>query len=129
MRYSLFLKDFEIHVSIGIHDEERAAPQRVLVNFVFVVEVEKLNDDINSVIDYDVLKLRARQIAESKHFDLQETFCSELVSVFHDYDSVIAARVSTEKPDVFPDAASVGCRMLWIRDQDLFGKFDPFLFN
>ena len=47
-------------------------------------------------------------IVSRGHIHLQETLCDEILEKMLAHPLVLAARVSTEKPDVYPDCAGVG---------------------
>jgi dihydroneopterin aldolase len=47
-------------------------------------------------------------IVSKGHIHLQETLCDEILEKMLQHPLVVAARVSTEKPDVYPDCAGVG---------------------
>ena len=111
----IFLRDYEIIASIGIHEFERQNPQRIIVD----VSLDLANDTppdtaedrIETVLDYDFLRDRIREIVEGRHFNLQETLCAEILTTCLQPNKVLAARVSTRKPDVYPDCDSVGVEM------------------
>ena len=111
----IFLRDYEIIASIGIHEFERQNPQRIIVD----VSLDLANDTppdtaedrIETVLDYDFLRDRIREIVEGRHFNLQETLCAEIITTCLQPNKVLAARVSTRKPDVYPDCDSVGVEM------------------
>jgi len=102
----IFLRDFRLEVSIGIHSFERARPQAVLVNVDLLLDPARVPqaDDIAEVLDYDFLRDGIRALAVARHFDLQETLCEAILDLCLARGEVIEARVSTEKPDVYPDA-------------------------
>jgi dihydroneopterin aldolase len=54
------------------------------------------------------------------HIQLQETLCDEIMQKMLAHPLVVAARVSSEKPDVYPDCASVGVESFQIKKQQLF---------
>lgn len=114
--YGLFLKDFEIKVRLGIHDFEKAGPQRVRINVALALEASAGEDAIETVLDYDFLRSEITLLVAQGHIALQETLCAEILKLCQARPGVRAARVSTEKPDVYPDCAAVGCRMAWIAD-------------
>lgn len=114
--YALFLRDHEVSARIGIHASERAAPQRLTLNVSLAIRGEAAADDIAETTDYDFLRAAAAEIVASGHLDLQETVCRRMIDACRARPDVAAALVSTEKPDVYPDAAAVGCRMLWRAD-------------
>ena len=114
--YALFLRDHQVLARIGIHAFERAAPQRLILNVCLAIRGEAAADDIAETTDYDFLRAAAAEIVASGHLDLQETVCRRMIDACRARPDVAAALVSTEKPDVYPDAAAVGCRMLWRAD-------------
>lgn len=111
--YALFLRDHEVSARIGVHAFEREAPQRLVLNVSLAIRGEAAADDIAETTDYDFLRAAAAEILSSGHLDLQETVCKRMIDACRARPDVAAALVSTEKPDVYPDAAAVGCRMLW----------------
>ncbi|MEO8009708.1 MAG: dihydroneopterin aldolase [Betaproteobacteria bacterium] len=106
----IFLKNFETRLRIGIHDFEKQARQRVIVNVDLYIDpdgkVER--DQIDETVDYDFVRREIAGLAESGHFNLQETFCEKILAICLARPGVLAARVSSEKLDVYPDCESVG---------------------
>ena len=101
----LFIRDFKLQVSIGIHDFEKKAPQSVVVNVdLLLAPVEKPHGDrIANVLNYDVVHDGIVALAGSRHFNLQETLVDAILDLCLAQPGVIEARVSTEKPDVYKD--------------------------
>ena len=106
----IYLRNFETRVSIGVHDFEKRGSQRVLVNVDLYLEPEgKIrHDSIAETVDYDFLRVEIQRLADSGHFHLQETFCERILAACLARPGVIAVRVASEKPDVYPDCESVG---------------------
>ncbi len=104
----IFVRNFAVTCSIGIHAFERAAPQRVLINIDLWVRSAAATDEIEAVVDYDFLREEVRRLAASRHFNLQETLVAAIADACLARPGVLAARVSTEKPDVYPDCEAVG---------------------
>ena len=106
----IFLKNFETRLSIGIHDFEKQAKQRVVVNVDLFLDpdgkVER--DHIDETVDYDFVRREIVRLADGSHFNLQETFCERLLTICLARPGVVAARVSSEKLDVYQDCESVG---------------------
>ena len=115
MRQRIFLRDYEVVASIGIHEFERQNPQRIIVDVALEIADEvgsgSAEDRIETVLDYDFLRDRIRDIIADRHFNLQETLCAEILEICLVPDAVIGACVSTRKPDVYPDCDSVGVEM------------------
>ncbi len=101
----IFIRDFRLPVSIGIHDFEKEGPQTVVVNIDLLLEpAGKAHDDrIANVLNYDIVHDGIRDLAVSRHFNLQETLVDAILDLCLAQPGVIEARVSTEKPDVYKD--------------------------
>lgn len=110
----LFLRNYELPVRIGVHDFEKTAAQRIVFNvelWVPLASSTPRKDRIDEVVDYDFIRdLIAARVAQG-HVELQETLCDDLLRAMLAHPGVAAARVSTEKPDVYPDCDAVGCEV------------------
>jgi dihydroneopterin aldolase len=114
----LFLRDYEIYINIGVHDFEKKAEQRVILNVDLYIPLAMntpTHDQLNEVVDYDFMRETIKEIAAKGHIQLQETFCDEIVGAMLANPKVLAARVSTSKPDVYPDCHSVGVEVFRIK--------------
>ena len=114
----LFLKAFEINMNIGVHDFEKKGEQRVIINVDLYVPLQSntpSQDDLSEVVDYDFMRQTIADIIATGHIHLQETFCDDIVTAMLQHPKVIAARVSTAKPDVYPDCHSVGVEVFRIK--------------
>ena len=114
----LFLRDYEVLINIGVHDFEKKGEQRVLINvdlFIPLNESTPTHDSLDEVVDYDFMRSTiAKRMAEG-HVHLQETLCDDVIKAMLAHPKVLAARVSTEKPDVYPDCQSVGVEVFRIK--------------
>ena len=73
------------------------------------------HDSLDEVVDYDFMRSTiAKRMAEG-HVHLQETLCDDVIKAMLAHPKVRAARVSTEKPDVYPDCQSVGVEVFRIK--------------
>jgi dihydroneopterin aldolase len=101
----IFIRDFRLKVSIGIHDFEKEGPQTVVVNVDLLLGPDEKahNDRIGNVLNYDVVHDGIIALAKSRHFNLQETLVDAILDLCLVQPGVIEARVSTEKPDVYGD--------------------------
>jgi dihydroneopterin aldolase len=116
----IFLHGFALDVSIGFHDFEREAPQRVLIDVDLFVPAEHSTprqDEVAEVLDYDFIRQSVAELARSRHFNLQETLIDGIVELCLARAAVRAVRVSTQKPDVYPDCRTVGVEVLRFRDE------------
>src|SRR5262245_19171576 len=101
----IFIRDFKLKVSIGIHDFEKEAPQTVVVNVDLLLAPpgKAHNDRIANVLNYDTVHGGIVKLAGSQHFNLQETLVEAILDLCLAQPGVVEARVSTEKPDVYKD--------------------------
>jgi dihydroneopterin aldolase len=114
----LFLRNYEVQINIGVHDFEKKGEQRVLINvdlFIPLAMSTPQADQLDEVVDYDFMRNTiARRMAQG-HIHLQETLCDDVVRAMLAHPKVRAVRVSTEKPDVYPDCESVGVEVFQVK--------------
>ncbi len=113
VRFATILEGLELVMGLGIHAEELAAPQRVIVNVRMEIEypVPPSEDRIEAVLDYDFLREGIRALASTRHFHLQETLCEAIAALCLADARVVRVTVRSMKPDIYPDAA-VGCEIV-----------------
>jgi len=114
----LFLQNYEIYINIGVHDFEKKAEQRVILNVDLYIPLAMntpSNDQLDEVVDYDFMRETIKMRVSQGHIHLQETFCDDIVAAMLAHPKVLAARVSTAKPDVYPDCQSVGVEVFRIK--------------
>ena len=102
----LFLRNYEVWINIGVHDFEKRGEQRVLINVELYVPLSLSTpqaDKLDEVVDYDFIRRTIAQRVSKGHIHLQETLVDEVLQLMLAHPQVRAARVSTEKPDVYPD--------------------------
>jgi dihydroneopterin aldolase len=67
------------------------------------------------VVDYDFIRSAIRDRVQRGHIHLQETLCDDMLRTMLAHPKVQAARVSTAKPDVYPDCEAVGCEVFGMK--------------
>jgi len=116
----IFLRNHVVDVRIGAHDFEKTASQRVIFNIELFVPHEHSTpkaDRLSEVVDYDfVREVIARRIRQG-HVELQETLCDDIMATLISHPRVRAVRLSSCKPDVYPDTEAVGVEILRIKEQ------------
>jgi dihydroneopterin aldolase len=114
----LFLKDLDVLTSIGIHDFELSAPQRLLIDVDLYVDLQATSpscDELQQVVDYDFIRQVVFARIKKGHINLQETLCDELATLLLENKQILAVQLSTRKPDVYPDCAAVGVEIFRAR--------------
>ena len=107
----LFLRNYEVWINIGVHDFEKKGEQRVVINVELYVPLAlstPRSDQLHEVVDYDFIRRSIGERVAQGHIHLQETLADDLLRTLLAHPRVRAARVSTEKPDVYPDCDAVG---------------------
>ena len=107
----LFLRNYEVWINIGVHDFEKRAEQRVIINvdlYVPLAVSTPRSDELDEVVDYDFIRRTVAARLSKGHIHLQETLCDDILEQVLTHPKVQAARVSTAKPDVYPDCDAVG---------------------
>jgi dihydroneopterin aldolase len=115
----LFLRDYEVWINIGVHDFEKKGEQRVLINVDLYIPLAVSTpqaDELDEVVDYDFIRRTIGLRVKQGHIHLQETLCDDILRLMLAHPRVRAARVSTEKPDVYPDCEAVGCEVFGIAE-------------
>jgi len=115
----LFLRDYEVWINIGVHDFEKRGEQRVLINVDLYVPMSLSTpsaDELDEVVDYDFIRRSIMERVKVGHIHLQETLVDDVLKLMLAHPRVRAARVSTEKPDVYPDCDAVGVEVFGLKE-------------
>ena len=115
----LFLRDYEIMINIGVHDFEKKGEQRVLINidlYVALAESTPEHDTLDEVVDYDFMRMSVANRVAKGHIHLQETLCDDVARSMLEHPKVRGVRISTMKPDVYPDCAGVGVEVFKFKE-------------
>ncbi|HSW08213.1 dihydroneopterin aldolase [Aquabacterium sp.] len=115
----LFLREYEVWINIGVHDFEKKGEQRVLMNVDLYVPLSlstPSRDQLHEVLDYDFIRRSIAARVSQGHIHLQETLADDVLKLMLAHPQVRAARVSTAKPDVYPDCEAVGCEVFGMKE-------------
>lgn len=113
----VFLRDMVLPARIGIYAHEQAEAQRIRVNVDLGVQDDGAlpmsrapvgRDELARVVDYEALAVMVRRISGAGHINLVETLAERIAEAALLDPRVISARITVEKLDIFPDAASAG---------------------
>jgi dihydroneopterin aldolase len=109
----ILLEDFSLPIDIGFHAFEIGSPQRIFVTIeVWLDEGAFAAEDLVAAAwDYDFLRTEILRLVEGRRFNLQETLAREIYTLVAARAGVTGLRVSTRKPDVYPDCAGVGVEL------------------
>ena len=117
----IFLRNYVVDANIGIHEHERRGAQRLALNvdlFVALSMSTPRHDRLHEVVDYDFVRLTIRHRLDQGHINLQETLVDEVARLLLAHPAVRAVRVSSEKPDIYPDVEAVGIEVFRFKDTE-----------
>lgn len=103
--FTLFVRELEIRMYLGIHPHEKAAPQRVLLSVE--ARTADVSGAVGDFIDYDAIVEFIRGYNGAR-IDTQEELAQSVHSFVRSLPGVRKARVTSCKPDIFTDCAAVG---------------------
>lgn len=118
----LFLRNYAVNIHIGVHEFEKRGEQRVLINVDLYIPLASSTpqaDQLDEVVDYDFIRRSVQDRVQRGHIHLQETLVDDLLKLMLAHPNVRAARVSTEKPDVYPDCEAVGVEVFGLKEESL----------
>jgi dihydroneopterin aldolase len=111
--HKIVLEDFIVSADIGFHEFEVGAPQRLAVTVeVWLDEASFPHaDDAEEAWDYDFLRGDIAALVSARRYNLQETLARAIYELVAARRGVTALRISTRKPDIYPDCAGVGVEL------------------
>jgi 7,8-dihydroneopterin aldolase/epimerase/oxygenase len=113
----VFVRDLEIMALLGVYEHEKRKPQRIVLNIDLSVREDLVHpaDDIENVVSYEAVVRRVEAIVAQGHVHLVETLAERIAEACLADERVSAARVRVEKPDIIPNARSVGVEIERLR--------------
>ncbi len=113
MERRFVLQGMETRASIGIYDHERTAPQRIIIDAELLLypATEPLDDQIESTLNYEIIREMILDIVAAQHYDLQETLARKLFDALRSLNDVESVRVRTSKPDAYNDCETIAYQL------------------
>lgn len=105
---TIFIRDLELQMSIGIYPHEKQALQRVIINIEIDLSGRWDSATIKETVSYEKVINDTIEITESQHFELVENLAEEIAQNCLKKSKVEAVRVRVEKPDIIENTKSVG---------------------
>jgi (5-formylfuran-3-yl)methyl phosphate synthase len=104
----IFVRDFDLPVSIGAYLHERVRPQNVRFNIeASIYRAEHVAEDMRDVFSYDLITDSIRMVVAQEHIALVETLAERIAALILTYPRVASITVRIEKLDVGPGAVGV----------------------
>jgi (5-formylfuran-3-yl)methyl phosphate synthase len=97
----IFVRDFDLPVSIGAYFRERAKPQNVRFNVeARIYRGDRVAEDMGDVFSYDLIKDSIRMVAAQEHIAFLETLAERIAALILTYPRVAGVTVRVEKLDI-----------------------------
>ena len=106
----ILIDRLEVMADIGFHDYEIGTPQRLLISVELWMADHQppAGDDPGQAWDYDFVVQQIRELATGRRYNLQETLVHAIFERIAAAHGIVGLRVTSTKPDVYPDARGVG---------------------
>lgn len=115
----LFLREVVLDANIGAHAFEKQGSQRLVINvdlFATLASTTPREDKLTEVLDYDFVANTIRSRIAQGHINLQETLVDDIARTLLAHPLVVAARVASEKPDIYEDVEAVGIEVFHFKE-------------
>ena len=108
----ILIDELEVFVLLGVPDEERAKPQRILVSLEMQVDVAEAaaTDDLAHTVDYYAIVCELREFVKSRSWKLIETLACDVAQLALRHTRVSQVTVELSK-FIIPDTRRVAVRV------------------
>ncbi len=109
---TITISDLEVHYCVGVPDEERAKPQRLLLTIEMQHDFSSAanEDELGNTIDYFAVSQRLLKFGDGVHWKLIETLAVDIAQMI--LDEFRAASVAVEvKKFILPQTRHVAVRV------------------
>lgn len=115
--WTISLKAIETHVRVGIHEHEKNAAQRLLVDVEVQADLPLRPTAIDECFDYDLVYDHVTKAwSQRSHVDLLEHLALDLVThIFGRAENARCVKVTVAKPDIFAKVEWAGVSLSWSR--------------
>jgi dihydroneopterin aldolase len=104
----IFVRDFDLPVSIGAYLHEHARPQKVRFNIdARIYRSDRVAENMNDIFSYDLITDAIRMIVVQEHIALIETLAERIAASVLTHPRVASVTVRIEKLDVGPGSVGV----------------------
>ena len=119
MNYTLFVRQLMLWVTIGLYEEERQAPQKILCDLSLDLVADQASDRIEDTLNYAELSDHLVAVAAATQYKLLEPFAAFLIEEmvrFHPNIQGIQMCLTKANPMVLPQASGCGLKITWQAD-------------
>lgn len=120
------ISELEVSYQVGVPDEERAQPQRLLLTVQLFLDLapSAASDDLTRTVNYFEVSQRLLQLGRGRSWKLIETLASDIANLILTEFKVDRARVEVKK-FIIPEARHVSVTLERSTGQHPRGKQTP----
>jgi dihydroneopterin aldolase len=106
----VIITDLVFNTLIGIHDFEKKKEQKIKFNIEIDINplLKGVENDLNSIINYENVIKKIKLITQKKHYNLLETLAEDIFSNLFVNKNIIKVKLRIEKPEIIKNTSSVG---------------------
>jgi len=110
---TVFIRQLTLTTIVGIHPEERIAPQPVVLDLELHSDRQRVyaTKNIADTVDYSDVTRRVTQLVKNGSFHLLEVMAEEIADMLLATYSVTRVRVQVAKPRALDSADAAGVRI------------------
>ena len=110
----IIITDLVFYTSIGIHDFEKEKEQQIKFNIEIDINplLKVVENDLNSIINYESIINKIKLITKKKHYNLLETLAEDVFSDLFLSKDIIKVKLRIEKPEIIKNTSSVGIEII-----------------
>ncbi len=105
--------DLEVNCHVGVSEEERAQPQRLLITVVMDYDFSSaaVSDRLTKTIDYFDVSQRLLKLGDGRNWRLIEKLCTEVADMVLDHYPALSVMVEVKKFSI-PQARHVSVGLI-----------------
>lgn len=110
MNDTIFIENIPTQAIIGIHDFEKAAPQRLIISVKLGTDIRQAaeTDDVQYALDYDKISRFIDDYVSRSRFELLETLAEHLVGELFEAFAMTSIQLRVQKPGAIAYTQMVG---------------------
>ena len=110
IKRTVFIKDFIVFETIGIHEHEKTKKQKIKFNIVVNVNQNTMPNekDIKSIVDYEKITNKLENLVKNKKYNFLESLAEDSFKEIFEDKRINSVKIKIEKPEAIKNAESVG---------------------
>ena len=105
----IVLNEFVCCATIGVTEEERARPQRIVIDLTLEMDARPPErDSVSEVLSYGLVVRELRCLCADSRYALLETLADSLAAAFFAFAQVRATQIRVQKLDRYDEIKAIG---------------------